>query len=182
MAAWNPKIAWSFQRRQSICIWQGLFSPLGTGTLAGSEGLCSSPSVFYVLMSDRWGIIYSAMQRRRKTMCMACGGICGGLGEALLAFGLQLGLPFVIVNFSRMKKWLATIKDKITGRDTEAEKIPQVMGCECCHEPIGQCQQLDSPENDTEYLMELASLQFNLWHSYLIETRVHTSDSLSDLN
>jgi hypothetical protein len=45
-------------------------------------------------------------------MCIFCGGQCGGLGEFLIS----IGLPFLVLYFSRIKNSLLKIKDGIMRR------------------------------------------------------------------
>jgi hypothetical protein len=64
-------------------------------------------------------------------MCILCGGQCGGVGEFLIA----LGLPFLVLYFSRMKKALIQLKNRIISRGSGAEKIQDnTIKCRCCGE------------------------------------------------
>jgi hypothetical protein len=87
-------------------------------------------------------------------MCIFCGGQCGGVGEFLIS----LGLPFLALYFSRIKKLLARIKDKIVRRDSGAEKIPDApITCTCCGEPRRDCREIASQSTDLKNL-ELLNL------------------------
>jgi hypothetical protein len=61
-------------------------------------------------------------------MCILCGGQCGGVGEFLIS----LGLPFLVLYFSRMKKALIKLKNRIISRGSSAEKIQDnAIKCRC---------------------------------------------------
>lgn len=64
-------------------------------------------------------------------MCIFCGGQCGGVGEFLIS----LGLPFLVLYFSRMKKALIKLKNRIISRGSGAERIQDnAIKCRCCGE------------------------------------------------
>jgi len=64
-------------------------------------------------------------------MCIFCGGQCGGVGEFLIS----LGLPFLVLYFSRMKKTLIKLKNRIISRGSGAERIQDnAIKCRCCGE------------------------------------------------
>ena len=48
-------------------------------------------------------------------MCIFCGGQCGGMGEFLIS----LGLPFLALYFFRIKRALATLKNRVLRRATD---------------------------------------------------------------
>jgi hypothetical protein len=64
-------------------------------------------------------------------MCILCGGQCGGLGEFLIA----IGLPFLALYFSRIKKALIKIINKFISRGSGAGKTQdKAIKCRCCGE------------------------------------------------
>ena len=64
-------------------------------------------------------------------MCILCGGQCGGVGEFLIS----LGLPFLVLYFSRMKQALIKLKNRIISRDSGAARIQDnAIKCRCCGE------------------------------------------------
>ncbi len=64
-------------------------------------------------------------------MCIFCGGQCGGVGEFLIS----LGLPFLALYFSRMKKALLKIKNRIIPRGSDTEKThDKTIKYRCCGE------------------------------------------------
>ncbi|MGA9756559.1 MAG: DUF2569 family protein [Desulfobaccales bacterium] len=64
-------------------------------------------------------------------MCIFCGGQCGGVGEFLIS----LGLPFLALYFSRMKKALLRIKNRIIPRGSHTEKThDKAIKYRCCGE------------------------------------------------
>jgi hypothetical protein len=86
-------------------------------------------------------------------MCIFCGGQCGGLGEFLIS----LGLPFLALYFSRIKKALGKIKNKILGRDL-AGALDEPITCKCCGEALRDCREIASRSIDREDL-ELLELK-----------------------
>jgi hypothetical protein len=88
-------------------------------------------------------------------MCIFCGGQCGGLGEFLIS----LGLPFLALYFSRIKKALVKIKNKILRRDLPGAVLDEPITCKCCGEALRDCREISSQSIDCENL-ELLDLKF----------------------
>ncbi len=88
-------------------------------------------------------------------MCIFCGGQCGGLGEFLIS----LGLPFLALYFSRIKKALVKIKNKILRRDLPGAVLDEPITCKCCGEALWDCREISSQSIDCENL-ELLDLKF----------------------
>ncbi|MGO9580933.1 MAG: hypothetical protein ACLP2P_16155 [Desulfobaccales bacterium] len=83
-------------------------------------------------------------------MCIFCGGQCGGLGEFLIS----LGLPFLALYFSRIKKALGKMKNKILRRDL-AGALDEPITCQCCGEALQDCRGISSQSLDRENLDQL---------------------------
>ena len=77
-------------------------------------------------------------------MCVFCGGQCGGMGEFLIS----LGLPFLVLYFSRIKNALAKIKNKILHRDLAGTGLDEPIKCKCCGEALRDCRELSSQSID----------------------------------
>lgn len=87
-------------------------------------------------------------------MCIFCGGQCGGLGEFLIS----LGLPFLALYFSRIKKALVKIKNKILRRDLAGAVLDEPITCKCCGEALRDCREISARSIDCENL-ELLELK-----------------------
>ncbi len=71
-------------------------------------------------------------------MCIFCGGQCGGMGEFLIS----LGLPFLALYFFRIKRALATLKNRVLRRNPTTGIPAEAVTCQCCGESLADCRQV----------------------------------------
>lgn len=86
-------------------------------------------------------------------MCIFCGGQCGGVGEFLIS----IGLPFLVLYFSRIKNSLVRLKNRIIHKGQELPAEP--LKCGCCDQPLQNCKLIHAQAIDSKdlALLELKS-------------------------